>query len=105
MDGHDPGNISKGDVYSLMADTRRRHVVRLLLEESGEWEVEALARRVAARERECSPTEGEDQHCERILLSLVHSDLLKLAAEDVVVFDGETVAPDKSIDDLAPLVK
>ena len=105
MDRYDPENISKGDAYSLMAETRRRYVVRLLLEESGEWEVETLARRVAARERECSPTEGEDEHCERILLSLVHCDLPKLAAKDVVAFDGEAVAPGEHIDDLAPLVK
>lgn len=105
MDRYDPKNISKGDAYSLMAETRRRHVIRLLLGESGEREVEALARTVAARERECPPTEVEDEHRDRILLSLVHCDLPKLAAEDVVAFDGEAVAPGEHIDDLAPLVK
>lgn len=105
MDRYDPENISKGDAYSLMAETHRRHVIRLLLGESGEWEVKALAMRVAARERECPPTEVEDEYRDRILLSLVHCDLPKLAAEDVVAFDGEAVAPGEHIDDLAPLVK
>lgn len=104
MERYEPETISRGDAYAIAANPRRQRVIRLLLEDRRAWQVEGLARTIAARDQECAPSEVDEQCRRRIHLSLVHSHLPELAAEDVVVVEDETVAPGETIDDLAPLV-
>lgn len=105
MDNYETNNIEKSEAYALVANDRRQTVIRLLLDEPDDWDVNDLAGAVVAHERECSREEVDEQTHERALLGLLHKDLPKLADADIIVFEGKTVAPGEYINELAPLVK
>lgn len=105
MDKYETNNIPKGESYTLVANARRRTVIRLLLDEPDDWDVDDLARAVAAHEQGCSREDVDEQIYERVLLGLLHSDLPKLADGDIVVFENKTVAAGEYIDELARLVE
>lgn len=101
-----PDNLSKAEALALAAKARRRIAIRVIVDTSNEVTADRLAREVAAREHGTSPEAIDEEPHEGIHLALLHQDLPKLAAEEVVRFDftEETVAPGEHIDDLAPLL-
>ena len=84
----------------------RRETVRLLLANPREWSVETLATEIAARTHRTDEAKVDETARKRIAVALLHRDLPKLAAKDVIEFDfdAEIVSPGEQIDDLAPLV-
>jgi hypothetical protein len=106
MDHYEPDDLSKDTAFSLVADERRRIVVRLMLDRRDEWDVPALAEAVADRERDGSPDTVDEEVEKRIRIALLHRHLPKLDDAGVVTFDfnAETVAPRDRLDELAPLV-
>lgn len=106
MDEYDPDDLEKGDAFEYAAEVRRRILIRILLEDDSEHQLREFAREGAAREDDIAPETVDEEVHEQVELSLSHTDLPKLAQENVVEFDRDegTVAPGENIDDLDPLV-
>lgn len=106
MEDREPENLSTDEAYDLTSQELRRKSLGVLLDERDEWDVESLAREVAAREDDVPAEDVDEETHERVTVALVHRDLPKLADADVVVFDAEaeTVAAGEHIADLEPFV-
>ena len=106
MDEYDPDDLAKDDAFELATEEHRRTLIRVFLQDTGEYSVRDLAREVVAREANVAPEAVDEDAYEQMYLSLFHTDLPKLAEENVVEFDPDegTVAPGENIDDLDPLV-
>lgn len=106
MDEWTPDELSEDAVYDLVAEELRRETLRLLLNESEEWDVSRLAAAIVARESDVPRSEVSKEDQKRVVVALLHRDLPKLADADVVEFDfeDETVATGACIDDLDPLL-
>ncbi|MFC5970551.1 hypothetical protein ACFPYI_04330 [Halomarina salina] len=106
MDDWTPDELSEDEAYDLVAEELRRETLRLLLNESEEWDVSSLATEIAARESDISHSEVNEGDQKRVAVALLHRDLPKLADADVVEFDfeDETVVTGEHIDDLDPLL-
>ncbi|MFC5972604.1 hypothetical protein ACFPYI_14800 [Halomarina salina] len=89
-----------------MAEELRRETLRLLLNQSEEWDVSSLATELVARESDIQPSDVGEEHQKRVVVALLHRDLPKLADADVVEFDfeNERVTTGDHIDDLDPLL-
>ncbi|UWG47057.1 putative trancriptional regulator, ArsR family [Halanaeroarchaeum sp. HSR-CO] len=74
--------LTPTDIFSLLADSNRRHILQYLSHQVGEVPIEELAAHLAPTEDEESP----DQ-LERILIGLYHSQLPALVDAAVVYFD------------------
>ena len=84
-------------VFSLLSNSRRRHLLYLLAEDGTPQPVELLATRIA--DMEATETDTED-----VYLSLVHAHLPKLETHQVVSCDGETVEPRSAMADVEPFL-
>lgn len=106
MGTYEPDDLSKSVAYGLVGVERRRTVISVLLAGSSEWDLDALARRVAARENGVGDADVADETHRIVAISLRHHHLPKLDSGGVVDVDYErnSVAPTDSLDDLGPLV-
>lgn len=86
-------------VHSLLRSPRRRFIVSYLAEE-GEGNVEDIAGRIAARERNQTVDAVEDDARKEVHVSLVHKHLPRLADHDVVEYDADegVVSPAADLD-------
>lgn len=94
-----PNECSTTDVFHLLADDRRRHVLDYLSQQVATVSLGELAEQVAIREGD--PTYD---HYERILTSLYHSHLPRLVDAGMVRYDveGETVTVLAAIEAVRP---
>lgn len=106
MEDLSPDDLSEDEAYDLVAEQLRRESLRLLLNDSEEWDVDTLATEIVAREEDGASAEVDEEAHKRVAVALLHRDLPKLATKDVIEFDFEdgTVGHGEHLDDLAPLV-
>lgn len=81
-------SISLDTVFDLLADRRRRRVLDAL-REHGTLTLADVADEVARHENDAPLTDVPDDDVLRIYLSLYHSHIPKLAAQDVVAYDQD----------------
>ena len=84
-----PAVLELPQVYDALCHPRRRYVCHLLSEDD-RWSVAELAERIAAWEADVPGDAVTEHRRERVAVSLYHSHLPKLAADDVVDFDDAT---------------
>lgn len=101
-----PDDITPDNAYDVLTEQRRRETIRLLLADQESWNVDDLARELAAREHDLNPSDMDSELHKRVTVSLLHHDLPKLAETGVIVFDfdTETVAPGEHLDEFGPVV-
>lgn len=106
MDEWSSDELSEDEAYELVAQSLRRETLRVLLNERDEWEVDALAAEVAAREGDVQPDDVDEETHKRVAVALLHRDLPRLDDAGIVEFDfaAETVVTGENIRDLDPLV-
>lgn len=76
-------------IFSCLADSRRRDLVRCLAEETTPMELETAARQI--RRREKNAFEAENVASDReIRISLVHSHLPMMAEAEIVTVDSQS---------------
>ncbi|MFC4551174.1 MULTISPECIES: DUF7344 domain-containing protein [Halorussus] len=92
-------------LFEALADSRRRHVLSILLDRPTPLDVETLARAVAAREAVATAADPPDDVVRRVQVSLHHVHLPKLADTGVVEYDYErgAVAVGEEMDAVSPL--
>jgi DNA-binding transcriptional ArsR family regulator len=83
------GPLSEGQLFDLIASERRRRVVAALEEGSAPLGIDELAREIARRECEGTPSE---ERATEVHLALVHVHLPKLEAGRVIAHDRERSA-------------
>jgi len=88
--------IEPAELCRLVANDRRRHALRVLAD--GPVAKDDLARRVAAREYACAPTDLTDAQRKRTYVSLHQTHLPRLADADLVRRESETVVPKPGVD-------
>ena len=106
MEDLSPDDLSEDEAYDLVAEQLRRESLRLLLNDSEEWDVDTLATEIVAREEDGASAEVDEEAHKRVAVALLHRDLPKLADAGVVEFDfeNERVTTGEYIDDLDPLL-
>lgn len=94
------------DAFAVIADERRRRLLRRLLAADGPVAVADLARDVVARERDADAREVPDAAVEGCRVQLHHVHLPKLADADYLRYDEDrtTVASTAATDSLGPLL-
>ena len=97
--GEEPDRPSPDRVIGLLADERRRHALRCLLEH-GALPLADLADEVAVRERGEPIGEIPAEDVKNVYMSLYHSHVPKLAEANVVAYDqdADAVALDEHAD-------
>jgi hypothetical protein len=104
-DRYDPEDLDKDDAFDLATTERRRHLLRIISEE-GRTPLGDLVDAITTEVYADPSDDGPGLPHESVRISLLHTDLPKLVAEDVVVYDESdgVVAPGENIGDLDPLV-
>lgn len=94
----DAESLSTNAAFDLLSDHRRRYVVHRLTNEN-EAELADVAGEIAATETD---GHGSETDVEQVLVSLYHTHLPKLAAANVIEYDGDrgTVSPSENVDRL-----
>ncbi|WP_254768972.1 DUF7344 domain-containing protein [Salinilacihabitans rarus] len=107
----DGESLGRETVHELLSDARRERLLAALLDAESESEratasATALARRVAAREREVAPDAVDDAALERVAVALVHHHLPRLDDHGIVDYDPQSheVTPAENVDALEPFV-
>lgn len=93
--------------FELLANERRRVVIRCLDDVDGTQKQSELATTVAAREADVAVDYVDDEHVREVALMLEHQHLPKLEASDVVTVDSQaqTVSPTSGVSFLATLLE
>lgn len=84
-------DLADGEIRDLLGESRRRHILWILLDE-GSISVDELATRVLARERPATAAPASDLAQERTRIDLHHNHLAKLATAGLIDYD-ETAHP------------
>ena len=79
-------SLSESDVYALLADRRRRLVLRILQDFSTPLTVPRLAELVC----ECEPNDCATDRLQVVYLSIYHTHVPKLERSEVIEYDDET---------------
>lgn len=95
------------EAFSLLADARRRGVVRHLHESGGPVELSELAFAVAASDTKTPVSKVPMETARRVRTSLYHAHLPKLEAMDVIAFDqdGGTIEASENLPVLMSILK
>ncbi|MFP8889649.1 hypothetical protein ACLI4U_07740 [Natrialbaceae archaeon A-CW2] len=88
---HTSGGTSRGDVFSLLSNQRRRYTIHYLKREEDPVELGELAEHVAAWELEKDVAELTSTERKRIYTSLQQTHLPTLERAEMVTFDGRTI--------------
>ena len=116
MTGHSPkaGVAERGDpdeqsfdvVFDLLANQRRRYVLRCLQKFEDRMALTDVADEIARWENETNHTDTSEEEVERVATSLYHVHIPKLADADIVEYDQEqnVVALLKNAEQLAPFL-
>lgn len=83
----DPNQISTDEVFALLSNERRRHVLRFLSENGGEIKLRELAAAIAAEENGVDPAEVTYTQRKRLYTSLYQSHLPRMERSGVVEYD------------------
>ena len=95
-----PTTPSRGDVFSLLSNQRRRYAVRACQELETPVELGELAEYVAARECEKPVEQITSEERRRVYSSLQQRHLDKLEAAGVIELERKTITPTQAIEDL-----
>jgi hypothetical protein len=103
----EPPSLSKNELFHLISTTRRREVIRYLLETGGQVGLPKLARHVAALEYETSVEDVTQAQYQRIYIPLYQSHLPKLDEAGVIRYDSTKglVEPTTQLNAFAPYLK
>lgn len=82
------GTLPDSVVAEVLESPRRRRMLAVLFSEDGSVPVIDLARRVAAAERDCDPSEVSEEAVEDVKADIYATHLPKLTALRVVDFDS-----------------
>jgi DNA-binding transcriptional ArsR family regulator len=82
--------LSKKELLQLLANPRRRYLLHRLTQSTHPFELQALARSIAAWEINVSPTTVSAEHIERVRVSLYHKHIPKLEAAELIDFDEQS---------------
>ncbi|SEW22961.1 hypothetical protein SAMN05216285_3198 [Natrinema salifodinae] len=116
MTGHSPkaGVAERGDpdeqsfdvVFDLLANQRRRYVLRCLQKFEDRIALTDVADEIARWENETNHMDISEEEVERVATSLYHVHIPKLADADVVEYDQEqnVVALSKNAEQLEPFL-
>ncbi|MFD1512582.1 DUF7344 domain-containing protein [Halomarina rubra] len=96
--------VERDDAFHLLSNSRRREVMRYLLDNDGPTELGELAEFVAAKENGCEPDELSSDGRKRVYISLYQGHMPKLAKHDIVEYDQArgTVTANPLIEAFAP---
>ncbi|SMO50761.1 hypothetical protein SAMN06264867_10371 [Halorubrum cibi] len=86
-DGGDPNHIPTDEVFALLSNGRRRHVLRFLRRNDGEIKLRELATAIAAEENGLDPVEVTYTQRKRLYTSLYQSHLPRMERSGVVEYD------------------
>ena len=93
-------------VFTLLAESRRRHLLYHFLE--NDWaNVETLSRQITAWESNVQLREVDDDEREQVAVSLVHNHLPRLADHDVLEYDPRNgdVVTSSGFEEVRPFVE
>lgn len=83
----DANQISTDEVFALLSNERRRHVLRFLSENGGETKLRELATTIAAEENGVEPVEVTYRQRKRLYTSLYQSHLPRMERSGVIRHD------------------
>lgn len=83
------GGLRISEIMNTLANRRLRYVL-YLLREGEHTNVDEIAKQIAARERETSPTAVDERDYERVRIDLHHVQLPKLEDTGIVTYDRRT---------------
>ncbi|WP_157884827.1 DUF7344 domain-containing protein [Halorubrum aethiopicum] len=86
-DGGDPDHIPTDEVFALLSNGRRRHVLRFLRRNDGEIKLRELATAIAAEENGVEPVEVTYTQRKRLYTSLYQSHLPRMERSGVIEYD------------------
>ncbi|GAA0506293.1 hypothetical protein SAMN04488066_101152 [Halorubrum aquaticum] len=86
----DSDRIPTDEVFALLSNGRRRHVLRFLSENGGEIKLRELATTIAAEENGVDPVEVTYTQRKRLYTSLYQSHLPRMERSGVIEYDRNT---------------
>lgn len=89
-DDGDPGRIPTDEVFALLSNGRRRHVLQFLSENDGEIKLRELATMIAAEENDLDPVEVTYTQRKRLYTSLYQSHLPRMERSGVIEYNRNT---------------
>ncbi len=81
------GSLSTDELFALLSNGRRRHVLQFLSENGGEIKLRELATTIAAEENEVEPIEVTYTQRKRLYTSLYQSHLPRMERSGVIRYD------------------
>lgn len=93
---------SEADIFDVLSNPRRRHVVRVLEQQGGAVSLDALARRVAAAENDISRDEVSYHQRKRVYTALQQGHLPTMDDCGIIAFDRDRgiIAPTDGLADV-----
>ena len=82
--------LSKEELLRLLANPRRRYLLHLLNQSTHPFELQTLARKIAAWEADISPETVAAEHIEHVRMSLYHKQIPKLVTAGLLLFDEQS---------------
>ena len=83
----DQGELPLDQVFEMLKNERRRHVLRYLWENDGEATLGTLAEHIAAIENDTTVASLSSAQRKRVYVGLYQSHLPKMASNDIIEFD------------------
>jgi hypothetical protein len=101
--GSNEAQLSKNEIFHILQNSRRRHVLQYLVTTTGPAQISDVAEQVAAWEYDTTVEEITSQQRQRVYISLYQSHLSKLAEFDLITYDRESgrIESAPTIDQLA----
>lgn len=82
-----PRDLPRDDLFHLLSNQRRRHVLRYLANHEGSVEMRTLTEQVAAWEHDTTVETLSSTQRQRVYIPLYQNHLPKLAAHDIIEYD------------------
>ncbi|ELY59632.1 hypothetical protein C493_04908 [Natronolimnohabitans innermongolicus JCM 12255] len=89
VDEHADEPLSKGEVFEVLRNQRRRYVLQYLKQDSRPVELGDLTQQVAAWEYETTPDEVTPEQRKRVYTTLQQTHLPKMDESGILVFDSD----------------
>ncbi|MBV0900951.1 DUF7344 domain-containing protein [Haloarcula salina] len=86
----DEQHISKGEIFDVLQNERRRHTLQYLRENGGPVSLGDLASHVAAQEYDCPDADVTSAQRKRVYTTLQQSHLPRMDEAGIVEYDDET---------------
>ncbi|QFU82909.1 DUF7344 domain-containing protein [Natronorubrum aibiense] len=85
----DSGTLSKGEIFEVLRNQRRRYVLQYLKQDSRPVELGDLAQQVAAWEYETTPERVTPEQRKRVYTTLQQTHLPKMDQSGILLFDSD----------------